>query len=421
MNKSLWIKGNFSRLLILIVLASFFIFQACKKDSENPETFYRYLNSFEKVSSLSQTFITTIYRFQSVQYPEISELMENTDYNVDVYRITYKTTYRDSDIIASGIVCIPDAPEAFPIISFQNGTNSAHENAPSVAVSNSYFTLLQSLSGNGYIVLIPDYIGFGSSEEIVHPYYHTETNNKAVVDMMYATKELFEYYEGSAIYNETCFLMGYSQGGWATLSLLKEIESNPNIDFSVMATSCGAGAYDLIQIADEILQKDTFSGPIYLPYYIYSHQQYGSIHDPLQKFFQEPYSSDIPTLFNGEYTNSEVNEMLTPVIADLMTSELVNNYLLLESYHELRIDLTLNSVEAWNVHSLLHFYHGNADNTIPYNQSQTIYNDFLSLGIDAERIRLIEMDGMDHNEGILPWGISSIIWFNQLKSEQESF
>ncbi len=408
---------NFKQIL-LYTLLFFFIFQACKKELDTPNDFYQYLNGYQKISTLSQSFITTIYRYQSIQYPEIIELLNNTHYDVDIYRITYNTTYQDSGIIASGIVCIPNAPEAFPILSFQNGTNTSHNNAPSVSIANSYFTLLQSLAGNGYILLIPDYFGFGSSVDILHPYYQKETNNQAIIDMIYAARELLDYYEGNATYTETCFLMGYSQGGWATLSALKEIESNQDIDFSVKAASCGAGAYNLINVANDILERDTFPGPLYLPYYIYSHQQYGSIHDPLEKFFKEPYSYDIPVLFNGNYTNSEVNNHLTDAIADLITADMINNLNVSEDFLELRTDLEHNSVEAWLVNSLLRFYHGNADNNVPINQSISIFNDFLSLGNNAEIVKYYELDGLNHETGILPWGINSIIWFNQLKAEK---
>ena len=108
-------------------------------------------------------------------------------------------------------------------------------------------------------------------------------------------------------------------------------------------------------------------------------------------------------------------------LADLMTSDIVDSFSTSESFRELRDDLLLNSVEPWDVNSLLRFYHGNADNTVPINQSQSIYDTFISLGIDAESIKFFELDGLNHEEGVLPWGINSIIWFDQLKSEKESF
>ena len=115
------------------------------------------------------------------------------------------------------------------------------------------------------------------------------------------------------------------------------------------------------------------------------------------------------------------SDLLTPVIADLMTPDIIENFNSSEDYRELRDDLAQNSVEAWEVNSLLRFYHGNADNTVPINQSQSIYDNFISLGMDAESIEFFELEGLNHDEGVLPWGINSIIWFDQLKSEQESF
>ena len=41
------------------------------------------------------------------------------------------------------------------------------------------------------------------------------------------------------------YLMGYSQGGWATLALLEALEKNYSSDFTVKAASGGAGPYDL--------------------------------------------------------------------------------------------------------------------------------------------------------------------------------
>jgi hypothetical protein len=164
------------------------------------------------------------------------------------------------------------------------------------------------------------------------------------------------------------------------------------------------------------MQKNTYPGPLYLPYYIYSHQQYGILNDPLQKFFQEPYASLIPELFNGSYTSEQVNYQLTDTIPKLLTANLIENFNTSDDYYELRSDLVSNSIDAWQESSLLRFYHGNADDNVPVEQSETIYNNFISMGIDPAAIEYIEMDSLNHETALLPWGISTISWFNQLKS-----
>ncbi len=409
-----WIK----KFAFFSVLSIIFFSQGCKKDTTVPESDFQYLIQYEKVTSLSKFYITTFYLFQSAEYPEIEQLVENTLYDVDVYRIEYKTSYIDSGISASGVICIPVASEVFPILSFQNGTNTSHSNAPSIAIVNPYFTLLQSLAGNGYILLIPDYIGFGSSENIIHPYYQKETNNSAIIDMIYATREMLDNYNGGATYSTTEYLMGYSQGGWATLSALREIEMNQTVDIIVKAASSGSGAYSLIDVTNDIIQKDSFPGPLYLPYYVYSHQQYETLHDPLGTFFREPYVSLIPDLFSSNYTNNEVNMQLTNSIADLLTQNLIENFNTSNDFLELRNDLEHNSVEAWKLNSLLRLYHGNADENVPFNQSVSMYNDLISAGNEENIVSFFEMEGLNHETAIIPWGINTILWFNELKSNE---
>ena len=259
---------------LLVLLTGVLILSSCTKDTNNTvET--NYLLDYKKEYAMQTSFIINLLNGVATENPEAIELINKTNYDVEVYSIEYKTTYHEEEIIASGLICVPTASEGFPILSFQNGTNTSHANAPSVNISNPMFALLQSLAGNGYIILIPDYIGFGSSEDILHPYYVKTSTNSAVVDMIYAAREFIDNYSSAANYNDQYFLMGYSQGGWATLAALEEIEANHASEFEVEATSCGAGAYDLINVADYIIHLDTFPSPLYLPYYIYSHQQYG--------------------------------------------------------------------------------------------------------------------------------------------------
>ncbi len=401
-----------SNLLALVIGA--LILSSCTKDTNNIVE-NTYLVDFESKYSLQTSFIKNLLNGVMTDYPEVIELINNTNYDVEIYSIEYKTTYNGKEIIASGLICMPVAAENFPILSFQNGTNTSHANAPSINITNPLFAMLQSLAGNGYIILIPDYIGFGSSEDILHPYYVKTTTNSAVIDMMYAAQEFIDKYSTGANYNDKYFLMGYSQGGWATLAALEEIEANHASEFEVEATSCGAGAYDLMEVSDYIFHLDTFPSPLYLPYYIYSHQQYGSLDDPLTKFFQEPYASRIPDLFDGSHSNANINSQLTNKVSSLLLTDLIENFSSSPDYEALRSDLKVNTIEAWAASSLLQFYHGTADMNVSPSESQNIYSGFIDLGLGSS-VQLIEMDGKNHETGLLPWGINTFIWFNEIKT-----
>jgi hypothetical protein len=400
----------------MLVMMMTLLIGGCHKDVSGPEN-NQYLVSFRQVNLLLLQSIDILLSPLESEYPLITGIKEHASYNVQIYSITYKTQYKGADINASGLVCIPVSSEKFPIISFQNGTNTFHDNAPSVNPLNFDYLLIEAMASNGYIILIPDYVGFGASADQVHPYYQKETTSSTVVDMIHACNELIQNNIISAKSNDNYYLMGYSQGGWATLSTLEKIEKSSQADISILAASCGAGAYDLIAMSHYVLAQSTFPGPLYLPYFIYSEQIYGTLADPLGRFFREPYASAIPGLFDGTHTNGEVNAGLNDTIASLLTSDMIENFSTGVEYQTLRNLLTENSVSAWHANALLRFYHGTDDLNVPPGQSQAVYDNFISAGSDPAKVGLYHLTGLTHETGVIPWGINTIAWFNELEGK----
>jgi len=395
----------------LLILVS-----SCRKEEYEPIQ-GNYLVSYRLNHSFTLETVQSILSLAAFEYPEAITLVENADYGVRIYIISYQTYYLDSLINASGLVCMPDADEEFPVISFQNGTNTDDDNAPTKNPFNESYILLEMMASNGYIVLIPDYIGFGASEDLIHPYYHRSSTNNAVIDMIHAFNEMKLRDDILATSTAATYLMGYSQGGWATLSALDEIENGTGTEIDVAAASCGAGAYDLTAMSNYILNLETFPGPHYLPYFIYSQQELGLIQEPLSTFFKSPYAERIPQLFDGTNSNNEVNAQLTNTIGDLLTDNLINNFQTSQDYEGLRLRLEENSIDAWNTNAELHLYHGTDDLNVPAEQSSLIYNAFINAGADPDKVLLFELTGKDHEGGVLPWGISTINWFNTLEGK----
>ncbi len=407
---------TFSRYcLLIIVIGSLLFAPGCKKEITNEGPVNEVLVSYQKILSYKQETIKQQVGVWQNLYPDAIPIVSNTAYGVDVYKITYNTVYKGETILASGLVCLPQSQESFPIISFQNGTNTQKNDCPSVNPTNYYYTLMEYMAGNGYIITFPDYIGFGASAQILHPYYERETTDNAVIDMIRACHELLDENDIQAKFNGEHFLMGYSQGGWATLSGLKNIETNFNTTIPVTATSCGAGAYDMMVMSTYVLAHQVFPGPLYLPYFIYSQQLFGAHNDPLSKFFNEPYASRIPELFNGTYTNDQVNAQLNDTIPKLLTSNMISDFSNGADFAQLRSLLIKNSVTAWVPNSKINLYHGSADLNVPPEQSLLMYNSFVSLGVGQDKIQFISLPGTDHEYSLLPWGLKTINWFNELK------
>ncbi|HOW32719.1 MAG TPA: lipase family protein, partial [Bacteroidales bacterium] len=387
----------------------------CSKDKGDQPAENKYLQTFEKVDSYSAGFIKAILGTQSNNHPAVNSIITSTVYGIDIYKIAYKTTFKGSDVTASGLVCVPAAGGEFPIISFQNGTNTSHYKAPSVNPNELMYSLMEAMAGNGYIVVIADYLGFGASQSMIHPYYDKESTSQSVVDMILATHELLNDDQVEAKSSGKHFLMGYSQGGWATLATLKMCEQSYNSEIPVAAASCGAGAYDLMTMSDYVLAQQTFPGPLYLPYFIYSKINAGYITGGLTQYFKEPYASRIPGLFDGTHSNDEVNAQLNDTIEKLVTNELKNNLNTSADFASLRSQLAANSAGSWSCNAIIRFYHGTSDLNVPPEQSDIIYTSFINTGASSQKVSLMPLEGLTHETGLIPWGIETINWFNQIK------
>lgn len=402
------------RSIILLIVIQLVII-SCKKDEETVSD-NEVLVNHSLVLSYPLAAIQAVITIQTGAYPGANEIVERIKYGVKVFRVNYRTLYKDSVITASGLVCLPEATGSFPVISFQNGTNAYHGNAPSVNPADQDYAVMELMASTGYIVLIPDYIGFGASSSILHPYYHRESTNNAIIDLIRAFREMDETQGIVATANDSLFLLGYSQGGEATISAAEKIETDNVVDMDLIAVSAGAGGYDLVDFTDHIIQLETYPSPMYLPYFVYSQKVFGTITAPLDVFFKQPYASDIPALFNGSYENGEINEALTEEIADLLTENFLMNYSTADEFSELRNALKNNSVNGWNTSLKIRLYHGTEDNQVPPSQSLNLYNEFIEEGSDAEKVQHIPMEGLGHGTGLFPWGIQSIIWFNSLRN-----
>lgn len=378
---------------------------------EHTEDFdHDYLQDKKLLRAYTSSNIISNMLLLQTAYPDIALLADHVSYDVRVYSISYKTTFMGEAIIASGLVSIPDAEGSFPVISFQNGTNTCHSNAPSVNYNNALYSLLAINAGNGFIIALPDYIGFGESEEYLHPYFHSESSNQVIRDMILAVEELTDYIDGLNVSKEL-YLMGYSQGGWATLSVLKDIEQNNLEDYSLVSASCGAGAYDLIDFTHYVLNLDTYPNPFYLPYYIESRRQNSIINDPLSLYFKEPYASAITGLFDGSLCNSELNSNLTNDISELLTDHLISDFDTSDDFINVKNELLASSVTPWKVNTPLMIAHSNGDQSIPIMQSSDLYDNLVDAGTPENDLVFLEINDFDHNDAIIPWGIYTLTWF----------
>lgn len=400
--------------LLSLFLFSSALIQSCNKD-ENKDTKDPGLVNYEKVSTISAQTVQLSFAYLAVLYPELANVPFASAKGVDIYKVKYNTTFKNQFITASGIVCVPQGNGRYPVLSFQNGTNTSNTDAPSLNYGDSQFALLENIAGLGFIVAIPDYIGFGESNNILHPYYHRASSDSAVIGLINASKALVNDTAIGGSTNGKLFLAGYSQGGWATLSALKSLEAHNSTGLEPVGASCGAGAYNLPTIASYILHLNRYGTPAYLPYFIESHQRNGLLNTNLDLYFKKQYADVIPGLFDGNHYIGTINSSLTDSVPGLVTQEMLANFTSGDAFKPLRDELQNNSVEPWLSNSKILLVHGKDDDVVPVSQSEYLYSAFKTAGMSDENIQLNTLDGKDHSSGVLPWGIKTIVWLEALQ------
>jgi hypothetical protein len=170
-------------------------------------------------------------------------------YDVELFKVTYKTTYKGEVINASGLVILPKTSDEVGMVSFQHGTIAAKSEAPTaLPISNGSLILYAALSSAGFITVVPDFIGFGASADKFHPYYVEEATADAVIDNLKAAREWA--LEKKINFNDRLFLAGYSQGGYATMAAHKRIEEDGLDNFDLIASFPASGGYDVKEMQE---------------------------------------------------------------------------------------------------------------------------------------------------------------------------
>mgnify|MGYP001207544150 FL=1 len=379
------------------------IFSSCDNSDEITRV---HIDTYTKLFTITNDNIITI-----VQNSEFENLKDYLEYGISLYTITYNTTYKGKNIKASGLVSFPDTDKGMPILNFNHGTTSLHADAPTEDLIQ--YSFFSNAASAGYIFVIPDYLGFGVSEDIVHPYYRSDITGQTVVDMIRATKELARI-EGYN-FNGDVFLSGYSEGGFATMSAHHNMEENNYKGLNLVASAPASGGYDITGMLDYFLSKETYHVPYYIAYVAMGYKTSYDWDLPLSAMFNEPYASLIPSYFNGKYSGYEINSVLTDDLSLLLTSNFRNN---INSDPDLKIIVDAfeeNSLNNWIPKKKMLMYHGTDDITVPYQNSVDTYNNFISLGADKSIIEFIQLQGENHSSGSIPYIVDLFDRFNELK------
>lgn len=389
---------HFFSIIFVLMIA----FQSCKKEEVTPPIVYERGDIIE--SNDIGTYSTN----------DIQQLLDAggagnlfpLQYQVKALSVNYSTVdSKGKQIVVSGALFIPTGVDNLRLLSMQHGTETKRNLVASVSPNNSTEGIIGLLTASmGYLTLVPDYPGFGTSE-LAHPYMHAKSLVPCVIDFIRAGKS---YTAANGItLNGQIFLTGYSEGGYLTLLTQKVIEEEYANEFKLTAVAPMSGPYDLKGMSDSIFHTVLYSTPAYVAFILDSYNRiYGW--KRLEDFFIAPYASIVPGLFDGSKTWGEIVEQLPLTMSEMMNSDFIADY---KNGNEAELVAAFreNTLLDWTPKAPLHFLHGDADSVVPYQNVLTTIERFTANG--AANIQLTTIAGGTHETSGSYAVVGAIQWF----------
>ncbi|MGV3706883.1 MAG: alpha/beta hydrolase family protein [Arcticibacter sp.] len=365
---------------------------SCSKDHDDQdEPQNQYLVSSQLVAEVGADEIKS-------RLPQAAPLISSS---VKAYKIAYKTEFpKGTSITASGLVIIPDkAPQTLTLLGYQHGTITTQDEAPSaykpVGNMEAYLggTIGASLA-KGYIVVMPDYIGFGDSKQIQHLYQEKSSLASACLDMLKAAKEFAD--EKKLQTKKEIRLLGYSEGGYATMALHQAIQEQGDEWFKVEASYPAAGAYDMVGTAQWAVSRNEDLPQGATSFYLWTLLTYNNLYQlkiPLTDMIQpnhaaavaqaisqgKPLAAPIPNNPHELFTTAFIQGIQNGTNMPFMAA------------------LERNNVYNWKPASPLTLFHAAADKIVPVLNAERAQQTMNALG---GNVQFISLGNTGHREAI---------------------
>jgi predicted esterase len=351
-------------------------------------------------------------------------------------KIVYETQdISGNDVNASGLLVIPSASDAYKqylasqgkafsvsMICDNHGTIFTNAEAPSnVETTNGLpdYDLATSMTGYaGFAAVLPDYVGYGSSNDSNHPYLLKEISAQNSLDMIKASMKYME--DSGVALNYQLYISGYSQGGHVAMALGEKIEKE-NFDIvDLKGIAPMAGPYLISSFGDAVLKADaTMSVPAFMAYIADS---YSNAHDniSLDEMIISSKVSAFDGLFDGSNDATAIHTTLGLSLGAsttlLFDTNFVSDYEATPS-HKLRARFVENNVGSWGAKTKINLIHCTNDDVVPYTMTQGVKQTLDAAGaVDVTLTPISSVaDGNVHSDCGLPAYSQAIGWFDEIR------
>lgn len=348
------------------------------------------------------------------------EINEVTRFRVDVFQVIYETIDPwGQPTVASGAVLMPRGEggpkEDSALWCLLRGTVFYDADVPSYGDMPDWGIWRGLLPASaGYVTAMPDYLGFGASRHMVHPYLVSEPTATASIDMMRATRRLAAQLDVPL--RDEVFLSGHSQGGHAALATQREIEAHHDEEFELSAVAPASGPYAISGTLSFLLGSEAMLAPQVTSLYTLSLMGVYDLGQPSSYYFRPPYDEVVLELHDKTKDNAQIIAGLPSQTTDELFSDEFLADFRGDGALDFKAAMALNDLHTgWAPRAPIRLFHGSEDAVVVPLQGELALAGLAGEGAD---IGLEIIDGADHLQTIVPSTLRTIELFDGLLAEE---
>ena len=314
---------------------------------------------------------------------------------VDCYRVSYPShDAKGRPIRLSGMFAMPRGVAAKGLVSWQHGTTTTRAEVPSNLSTDGAAAAIV-FGGNGYATVAADYIGLGESM-LTHTYLVADDTARAVIDLIHAARTI----PGTPA--TAPFLIGFSQGGHASLAAQQTMEAAGE---AVLGVASVAGPHNLRTISFPAALKG--GSPSHSLYLSYMARGYSARYDqPLESVLTGQAAALCHTLYDQPHKPDDIIAALPKAPRSLFTPAF------LDDFDQGRPNWLLQAIGAnetshFTSKAPVRLYYGHSDIDVPPAEATTTAAMLTQRGARAVSV---DVGPYDHNPSILHAAPLALDW-----------
>ena len=377
------------------------------------------------VSRRSAKYISRIdstYGRHQVLEVDTLPLFAAAEYDIKLTVVEQPYVFNGDSISISGVIIQPETSKPTPLILYMHGTvvPALKSYVPSNRVkalekkgkTRGELLFALSFAARGYTVVMPDYIGYGSSKGMDHPYTVQEAEGDAAIALVQSCERTLNRDSSQKQLNGQLFIMGVSEGAGLGMGAYQSFTAagvKGESRLTLEAVSLCSGPYDYASSIAWLFGEERpseFATGIYM-WSAFSIARYYQPTLSTDSVFRKKYKKQKQIVSAWKLVTGprQPEKWLNPNFLDLLLSEKPT---VMDSA------INQNTTSSFDGGKPLYLFHGEQDAVVAYLNSA---NTFRNLSQRGAKVYLKNFSDRGHITIVRPYIMESIEIFNDLVND----